>query len=255
MLHRLNMLSRPFTRTIAQKHRALAIPFNKNAKVRQTINPASYRLFSGTFDRSARIISRTSFLCPIYVPFRKFSTSSSPNHFLYNILGVNSMATDGEIKEAYIEQCKKYHPDSQGGNDMKFQEIMKAYTVLKNESERKEYDSFNKEQYIEFMKEWTKLLRSADVNTDTKAIIRSQKYVKKSNREPHPQPRRESLDIDEIMIKIVGAYAMGAVISFTLFFIWGCINQNMDVIIDGIMLSMVWPLAIIYYISGLIVRK
>ncbi|AYV81723.1 MAG: hypothetical protein Harvfovirus55_12, partial [Harvfovirus sp.] len=43
---------------------------------------------------------------------------------------------------------------------------MKAYSYLKNESDRKQYDSLDNEQYNEFMKEWTKLLRSADVEVD-----------------------------------------------------------------------------------------
>jgi len=59
----------------------------------------------------------------------------------YDILGVNKNATQDEIKKAYRELCKKYHPDKNGGDDTKIKEVNEAYATLGDETKRKEYDS------------------------------------------------------------------------------------------------------------------
>ena len=59
----------------------------------------------------------------------------------YDILGVSKTATQDEIKKAYRELCKKYHPDKQGGDDTKIKEINEAYSVIGDEQKRKEYDA------------------------------------------------------------------------------------------------------------------
>ena len=41
----------------------------------------------------------------------------------YDILGLNKNATQDDIKKAYREMCKKYHPDRTGGDDTKIKEI------------------------------------------------------------------------------------------------------------------------------------
>ena len=62
---------------------------------------------------------------------------------LYEILGVNKNATNEEIKKAYKNLAKKYHPDShlnETDNDEKFKKINEAYSILSNEEKRKQYD-------------------------------------------------------------------------------------------------------------------
>lgn len=59
----------------------------------------------------------------------------------YDVLGVNKTATQDEIKKAYRELCKKYHPDKHGGDDTKIKEINEAYSVIGDEQKRKEYDA------------------------------------------------------------------------------------------------------------------
>lgn len=63
---------------------------------------------------------------------------------LYKILGVARDATTEQIKRMFRKLSKRWHPDMQGGNAEKFQEIEEAYRVLSNEEERAFYDSTGK---------------------------------------------------------------------------------------------------------------
>lgn len=62
----------------------------------------------------------------------------------YKILGLDSSKVSGaDIKTAYKEQAKKYHPDVNGGNkryEERFKDINEAYNVLSNYSTKRKYD-------------------------------------------------------------------------------------------------------------------
>ena len=61
----------------------------------------------------------------------------------YEILGINKNATADEIKKAYRQLARKYHPDNkETGNEEKFKEATEAYSVLSDENKRKTYDQF-----------------------------------------------------------------------------------------------------------------
>lgn len=62
------------------------------------------------------------------------------NH--YEVLGVDKNATQDEIKKTYRTLSKKYHPDrnkDEGAEEM-FKKVSEAYSILKDEKSRKEYD-------------------------------------------------------------------------------------------------------------------
>ncbi len=63
----------------------------------------------------------------------------------YEVLGVSKTATDAELKKAYRELAKKYHPDVNPGNkeaEVKFKEASEAYGVLSDPDKRQKYDQF-----------------------------------------------------------------------------------------------------------------
>ena len=68
---------------------------------------------------------------------------------LYDILGVSPTATLKEIKLAYRQKCKEYHPDANPGDNNKtclemMYIINEAYSVLRVTESRREYDEMLK---------------------------------------------------------------------------------------------------------------
>lgn len=62
----------------------------------------------------------------------------------YEVLGVSKNATDQEIKKAYRQLAKKYHPDvnKDPGSDAKFKEVQEAYDILSDKQKRSNYDQY-----------------------------------------------------------------------------------------------------------------
>lgn len=66
-----------------------------------------------------------------------------PKDYYYHLLGIPHNATTGQIKTAYYNLAKRYHPDSTLGPERmskRFQDILMAYNVLSDDAKRTEYD-------------------------------------------------------------------------------------------------------------------
>ena len=77
--------------------------------------------------------------CAVAAPLlcRQFNTSSQLCAAdYYKVLGVDKSASSKDIKKAYYQLAKKYHPDTNKGDptaQKKFQEVSEAYEVLSDD--------------------------------------------------------------------------------------------------------------------------
>ena len=63
----------------------------------------------------------------------------------YEVLGLQKGAGEDEIKKAYRQLAKKYHPDMNPGDkdaEMKFKEINEAYAILSDPEKKARYDQY-----------------------------------------------------------------------------------------------------------------
>ena len=63
----------------------------------------------------------------------------------YEVMGLQKGASDDEIKKAFRQLAKKYHPDLNPGDkeaEAKFKEVNEAYEVLSDKEKRARYDQF-----------------------------------------------------------------------------------------------------------------
>lgn len=67
----------------------------------------------------------------------------------YETLGIPRNADDSEIKKAYRNLARKFHPDvcKEPGAEEKFKKINEAYSVLSDEQKKRQYDNMGHETY------------------------------------------------------------------------------------------------------------
>ena len=68
----------------------------------------------------------------------------------YDILGVSKNASENDLKKAYRQMAKKYHPDANPDNkeaETKFKEASEAYEVLSDPQKKAQYDQFGHSEF------------------------------------------------------------------------------------------------------------
>src|SRR2546423_8811665 len=63
----------------------------------------------------------------------------------YETLGVSKTASEDQIKKAYRNLARKFHPDRNPGDkqaEASFKEVQDAYDVLSDKAKREQYDRF-----------------------------------------------------------------------------------------------------------------
>eukprot|EP01023_Acetabularia_acetabulum_P028990 TRINITY_DN27382_c0_g2_i1.p1 TRINITY_DN27382_c0_g2~~TRINITY_DN27382_c0_g2_i1.p1 ORF type:complete len:417 (+),score=74.42 TRINITY_DN27382_c0_g2_i1:163-1413(+) len=78
---------------------------------------------------------------------RKIKLSIQAGKDYYNILGIGKSSDKKEIKSAYRQKARKFHPDVNKEPDaaQKFKEISEAYEVLQDDQKRQIYDTYGEE--------------------------------------------------------------------------------------------------------------
>ena len=66
----------------------------------------------------------------------------------YNVLGIGKKASPSEVKKAYRNLARKYHPDLNPNDreaELKFKQINEAHEVLSDPKKRKKYDEYGED--------------------------------------------------------------------------------------------------------------
>ncbi len=77
--------------------------------------------------------------------FRKPTTSFDIGPDLYGLLGISRVASNADIKQAYLLKAKEFHPDRNIGNkqiEEKFKLINQAYAILSDPEQRQVFDEY-----------------------------------------------------------------------------------------------------------------
>lgn len=83
----------------------------------------------------------------------RFSTIET-RKIVYSIFGVEESFSEKDLKKKYFELCKKTHPDVEGGSNVKFLEIQKAYEIISDPIRLKKYKEMNLKEHKDFNEQW-----------------------------------------------------------------------------------------------------
>lgn len=114
--------------------------------------PASHTSRAGSLSSWSRLQAVTlralsGVRCPYGSSCHSFHSSSALRNKedFYDVLGISRTASQKEIKKAYYQMAKKYHPDTNPddpGAKEKFAKLAEAYEVLSDEVKRRQYDTY-----------------------------------------------------------------------------------------------------------------
>ncbi|CAJ1054138.1 dnaJ homolog subfamily A member 3%2C mitochondrial-like [Xyrichtys novacula] len=188
--------SRWFCTSAASAHRSgrfLTVPLRHggvwSAAVSQTLRGGLtvYRFNSGTHGNVVTLRRLTGTTCPCGTTSRSFHTSCRlAKEDYYEVLGVARTASQKDIKKAYYQLAKKYHPDTNPDDPdakEKFAKLAEAYEVLSDEVKRTQYNTYG----------------AAGFDPNRAGQSQRQSY----------RAQRSTLDPEELFRKIFGQFAGG----------------------------------------------
>ena len=110
----------------------------------------------------------------------------------YKILGLETNKVNlNEIRNAYREQAKKYHPDVNVGNknaEARFKDINEAYNTLSDTAKRRKYD---REWNSKIGKKKAKNSKKSQEKTSAKEEVMNVLFGIKKNKETDTEPRKK----------------------------------------------------------------
>eukprot|EP00123_Amoebidium_parasiticum_P014209 comp22396_c0_seq1/m.33425 comp22396_c0_seq1/g.33425 ORF comp22396_c0_seq1/g.33425 comp22396_c0_seq1/m.33425 type:complete len:439 (-) comp22396_c0_seq1:61-1377(-) len=112
----------------------------------RTMQPARLAANIAPGSLGVRAVAASVLACVSCLGHRQFHSSYQRNQSkrdYYEMLGLKKDASQADIKKAYYQLAKQYHPDKNKGDkeaEKKFAEISEAYEVLGSEESRKRYD-------------------------------------------------------------------------------------------------------------------
>ncbi|CAA3003534.1 chaperone dnaJ GFA2, mitochondrial [Olea europaea subsp. europaea] len=123
----------------------------------QSLLEGSYRSYGTALFNQSRVLSNSNFgnvasgrdwlkiglLKANLGVARSIHSTAHLSRDFYEVLGVSKGATASDSKKAYYGLAKKLHPDTNKDDpeaEKKFQEVQKAYEVLKDDEKRQQYD-------------------------------------------------------------------------------------------------------------------
>ncbi|KAK9710855.1 mdj1 protein precursor, variant 2 [Basidiobolus ranarum] len=145
------MLANRFLPRVSQKAKQ-SCTSNISRKFTSTVTKQS-RNNDGIFFADKRFLDFRSSACinTNSVDQKRNFHSTAPTRELkedpYKVLGVSKDSTKSDIKKAYFQLAKKYHPDSNKKDDgaqEKFVKVQEAYQILSDDKRRADYDQFGR---------------------------------------------------------------------------------------------------------------
>jgi curved DNA-binding protein CbpA len=164
----------------------------------------------------------------------------------YEILGLSSKASSEDIKKAYRELAKKYHPDinKSSTSEELFKLISEAYEVLGDDTKRTQYDLYRKFEGETAIEEEPE--KPAPEKSDSPASVSERpKYRERPPRTAASVPHRDRMQILVLSLIVPGYYQIYAgernfgFLMFAIYFIFWALAfiQSLPI---GILAMLVW---------------
>ena len=140
-----------------------------------------------------RTLCRMSTVFPRMFIARNLCNSHALWKSHYDVLGVDRKASDAQIKTAYIELSKKYHPDLNPGSselDSRYLEVREAYDTLSSSLKRNEYDQYQEYQQQQ-QRQQSRSNQNYDQHRQHMDFSQSAPYFKDRPTEPPKPPKKK----------------------------------------------------------------